>query len=507
MSNNVDSTRVFTSNEVNKKLRAVVGKTLLEADYAGLFKLYAGKEKVTGIAGQIIEASVLGCKLDSKQEADILIDDVPYEIKTTGMVKPKDKESPLKYECKEPVSITAVSIPVIVNEVFDNSNFWHKLAHMLWVYYFYNSPTKVKLEGYKDFPIIGYQIYEFTTDDKLRLEHDWLLVRDFLIVIHKKYNTDEERKKNYPLLSSQLRNQLLLIDTAPKYPNPPRFRLKRTFATVIASSLFAKKNLEKMSNPIMDYSDIDSKCEQLTKRYAGKSFSEIASILKVSLKSEKKDDKNAYTVKNFSELVVLKMFDTCAKSLNDIEDFAKIGLIAKSLPLNNNNFPKESMKMFTPDFKEWTSEKTFEDSFIRDYFAEHQFLLIIYKYTHPNKDNKYPQYIKFIGFKRVYFSDAFIDTEVWKFWLEVRNLINNKKLKIVKEFTDEGKPKMNPVSGTQKEAPNFPKEKYNRVFLRGSGKNSDDKYKTLEINGLKMLPQEIWLAKKLTAMFLNNNCI
>lgn len=505
MSNIVDSTRIFTSKEVKQKLTAVINKTLLEVDDAGLFELYAGKEKVTGIAGQIIEASVLGCKLDSKQEADILIDDVPYEIKTTGMVKPKDRESPLKYVCKEPVSVTAVSIPVIVNEVFDNSNFWHKLAHMLWVYYFYNSPTKVKLEGYKQFPIIGYQIYEFTSDDKLRLEHDWLLVRDFLKAIHKKYITDEERRKYYPLLSSQLRNQLLLIDTAPKYPNPPRFRLKRTFATVIASSLFAKKNLEKMSKPIMDYSDVDSKCKQLTKLYAGKSFAEIASILNVSLKSEKKDDKNAYTDKNFSELVVLKMFETKAKNLNDIEDFAKIGLIAKSLPLNNENFPKESMKMFTPNFQEWLSEKTFEDSFIRDYFAEHQFLLIIYKYTH--KKSKAPKYIKFIGFKRVYFSDAFIDTELWKFWHDVRSQIINKKLKIVKEFNKEGKPIINPVSKTQKEAPNFPKEEYNNVFLRGSGAISDYKHKTLEINGLKMLPQEIWLAKKFTVQFLNTSCI
>ena len=288
MNNNIDSTRVFSSEEINTKLTAVIGKTLWEVDNAKLFELYAGKEKVTGIAGQIIEASVLGCKLDSKQEPDILIDGILHEIKTTGMVKPKSNESPYVYECKEPVSVTAVSIPIIINEEFENSNFWHKLAHMLWVYYFYNSPTKVKLEGYKNFPILGFQIFQFEIDDQLRLKHDWLLVRDFLILIHEEYKTLEERKEQYPRLSHELRNQLMLIDTAPKYPNPPRFRLKRSFATIIANKLFVKTHLEKLSKPIMDYSDIDSKCEQLTKLYAGKSFAEIAHSLKVSLKSEKK---------------------------------------------------------------------------------------------------------------------------------------------------------------------------------------------------------------------------
>ena len=43
------------------------------------------------------------------------------------------------------------------------------------------------------------------------------------------------------------------------------------------------------------------------------------------------------------------------------------------------------------------------------------------------------------------------------------------------------------------EAPNFPKKATHKVFIRGGATSSDDKYKTLEINGLKMIPQNIWL--------------
>ena len=47
-----------------------------------------GRDKVKGIAGDIIEESVLGCKKDSKQEPDILVDGVLTELKTTGMIEP-----------------------------------------------------------------------------------------------------------------------------------------------------------------------------------------------------------------------------------------------------------------------------------------------------------------------------------------------------------------------------------------------------------------------------------
>ena len=498
------SARIFTKQEIDNLLSAAIGKSLEEVDKAGLFAHHEGKSKVTGIAGDVIEISVLGCERDSKQEPDIIVDGEQVELKTTGLIKPKKKDSPYVYECKEPVSITAVSIPVIVKEEFETSNFWHKLAHVLWVYYWYNSPVTVKLDGYKNFPILGFQFYEFDEADRLRLKQDWLLVRDFLIVIHRDYSGQEEREKQYPRLSHELRSQLMLIDTAPKYPNPPRFRLKRSFATVIANSYFTKQSLEKLKNPITKYADIDAKCEELNKTYAGKNFAEIASLLGVTLKTRTNRGHDSYEAKNFAEFVVLKMFGSEVNSLNKIDDFVKIGLIAKSLPLKNNGVPKESMKMFMPDFNDWVNEDSFEDSFLRDYFSEHQFLFIVYQYK--DKDNKNPQTIEFVGFKRVMITDEFIETEVKKCWSEVRSLITEKRLVIEKKYRKDGAPIINPKTRVQQESPNFPKEAQCDVFLRGSGTDSSDKYKTLEINGLRMLPQEIWLSKRTTLdLYLNQN--
>lgn len=478
MSTSTDSTRIFTRKQVDDLLKAIIGKTLLEIDKAQLFAHHEGRDKVKGIAGDIIEESVLGCKKDSKQEPDILVDGVLTELKTTGLVKPKKTDSPYVYECKEPVSITAVSIPVIVNEEFETSNFWHKLAHMLWVYYWYKSPVTVKLDGYKDFPVLGYQFYEFSEDDKVLLRQDWLLVRDFLIVIHRDYHTQAERDKQYPRLSHELRGQLMLIDTAPKFPNSPRFRLKRAYATVIADQYFSKKHFEKLSESISKYTDIDRKCQLMTQKYKGKTFSQIALELGVNIDME---------VKNFAECAVVKMFGGKANKLNDIEDFAKIGIIAKSVPLLSDGKGKEDMKLFLPDLVDWTKETEFEDSAIYDYFAGHHFLFIIYKYVGND--------IVFEGFKRVFFDEKFIMDNVKKTWDDVRDLITNKKLKIEKKTKKDGTVRVN-KSGTIMESPNFPKLSTHKVFIRGGASQSLDKYKTLEINGLKMLPQFVWLDKK-----------
>ena len=74
MANTKEKTRVFTHEQVDHLLSAVIGQTLEAVDKAGLFRLHAGRDKVKGIAGDIIEISVLGCNKDSLQEPDILVD-------------------------------------------------------------------------------------------------------------------------------------------------------------------------------------------------------------------------------------------------------------------------------------------------------------------------------------------------------------------------------------------------------------------------------------------------
>ena len=68
MEQEISTTRIFTRKQVDTLLTATIGKTLLQVDAAKLFEHHEGRDKVKGIAGDIIEESVLGCNKDSKQE-------------------------------------------------------------------------------------------------------------------------------------------------------------------------------------------------------------------------------------------------------------------------------------------------------------------------------------------------------------------------------------------------------------------------------------------------------
>ncbi len=478
----VSSDRIFTRKQLEDILSVAVGKTIREIDSKHLLDAYSKFEKEKGSIGDVVELSLLGCERNSKQEPDLMVDGVLTELKTTGVQKPKKKGSPYLFECKEPVSITAVSIDTIVTETFETSNFWHKLAHMLWVYYWYKSPVKVPVSEYANFTIEGYQFWEFNTTDRQRLKNDWQAVQGFLIKIHQDYPDTDDRKKQYPRLSSELRGVLLLIDTAPKYPNPPRFRLKRSFATTIAAQCLSKKALQPLRAPITQYSQVDEKCRLIEAKYRGKTVSQLVKKMNIT---------SRVTSKNIGELIVLRMFGVASGKLNQIEDFVKIGLIAKTVTLRPDGEGKEDTKFYKPDWDDIVACASFEDSMMYEYFAEHSFLFIVFK---QGADQR-PENNIFVGFRRIAFSDDFLIHEVERTWNEIRDLLVNKKLRI-EPVLSHGKPVVNPC-GTIRESPNFPKRKGDdphKVFVRGGAANSENR--TLVLNGLKMIPQYIWLDKE-----------
>lgn len=68
---------IFTKNDLENILNQAVGKTLKEVDKNNVFDRTKAKPKITGIAGDVIEQSVLGYAPDTKQSADLLVDNVP----------------------------------------------------------------------------------------------------------------------------------------------------------------------------------------------------------------------------------------------------------------------------------------------------------------------------------------------------------------------------------------------------------------------------------------------
>lgn len=479
-----DKQYAYVRIELEEKLDSVRNKTLGEVDTANVFAITETNPKVTGIAGDVIEQSILGYPPDSRQQPDILVDGVPTEVKTTGL-RPAKRGKGL--EAKEPMSITAVSLDTIVDEDFSNSNFWHKLEHMLIIYYLYDSDTTVQAAEYANFPIKGYQFHEFDEEEIETLKADWQLIHDFVKRIHEEYPNPEERKAHYPKLSSALRKELMLIDTAPKYPHPPRFRLKRSTVSALARKVFGE-SMEQLPKGYTTYTAIDLELNNASSKYGDKTMREICEKFGIDPGS-----------KSLAEQVVVRIFGGSGK-LNKIELFSKIGLILKTITLTQEGLRTEDTKLFTIDFDNLTDPNIlFEESQFYEYFSDNQFLFIVYE--EPSKeapllDNR------LLGFKRLSFSEDFIETEVRKVWEEMRRLITTKELRFVPEIDKKtGKPKVN-NTGVISGAPNFPKSKDGPVFIRGTGNDSTDK--PVRINSIDMYRQQVWIKGAVMAKMLES---
>ncbi len=479
----------FHREDLEKILDSALNKTLGEVDINHVFDKALIYPKITGIAGDVVEQSVLGFPADNKQRPDLDVDGLDIELKTTGIrLSKKDSNG---YEAKEPISITGVSPDKIVFEHFESSIFWHKLKHMLLVYYHYASSKTVSAAKYADFYIRGYEFHEFNLEDEARLKSDWEMVKDFLVEIQKKYDIPEEQ---YPRLSSELRDKLVYIDTAPKWPNSPRFRLKRQVVTDIVQNHFGDK-LEQLPGRYSSYKDIDNQCHNITVQDAYKTVEKLITQYEITVKDIKK------VSKSINEAIIVKMFGGQSKKLSQIELFSKFGIVGKTITVTTNGNRTEDIKLIAIDFDEWTDENTvFEDSNIYDYFANHQILCMIFEEPSidaPLCDNR------FIGFKRFAFSDEFIQKEVNCVWNELRNLILKKQLKESFVIGKDGKPVINKKTQTFKTSLNFPKSKDHIVFVRGSGQ--DASVKTEEVNGIKMYRQYVWIKGSYIVENLNEN--
>ena len=505
---------IYEKEDLIRRFDNILNKTFEEIDNIGMFNHVRteGFLLQKGIAGSVIEQCVLGYPPDSKQSADlVVIDDglrKETELKVTGMRIRNDGVP--HFVAKEPMSITAVGIFDLADQTFYTSHFWNKLENMLIVYYLYLSNTSATPYDYRLFPIKGYEFHKFNHEDEETFRKDWFYVHDLIKDIVNKHPGPKDSqwksavKQEYLDRHQSLRRFLSYIDLAPKFP--PRFRLKKPIVNTIIAKHFGYM-LEQLPGRYSTISAVDIKCKELECKFRGKTIGEIADFFGVP-KTTKEGKEN----KGIAEHILVKMFGGHSKKLNQIELFERFGLIARTVALTPSGGRTEDMKLYHIDFNEMLQEIfteddgstrpfTFEDSELYSYFADHELLCIIYE--EPAKEYvrdsatgkriqvKHPLVLnKFCGFQRLVFSDNFIDNTVRAVWDDTRNKIKNHLLRDVIKKRKDGSIVLNPCGEVQS-APNFMKSAQNDVFIRGSG--TDAIHKTECVNGIRMLPQFIWI--------------
>lgn len=512
----VSDDRKYTSEFVYQLLEGVKGKTLGEVDKSCQFARTEKSEKITGIAGDVIEQSVFGYERDSKQECDIEIDGVLTELKTTGVRIPKSDLKNVKGKkgeaynvylgAKEGISITGVTFEPTIQTDFMTSHFWEKSEHLLIVFYEYNSYDVVPASAYSKFSIIDYCYNTFSDEERFKLQNDWEIVRDYLQGVYNEFKSFDDRYDNLVGFTHVLRPNLLLIELVPGFKKKstgkyqkPRYRLKQTFVDYIVRGHFDKSRANTeiaLKESFSSFAQLDARCHALASKYKGKTVTQLKLLLKVDAEA-----------KDIAAKCVLKMFDAECSRLNQISDFTKAGIIAKTITITPEGGRTEDMKLKHIDFEEWADrDLDFVESEVYDYFCEHSFLCPIFcergdmspqkkfetKGQYEERLKRESQLTTFEGFKRFAFDESFIENEVKRTWEDSRNLIHRNELEWEFVYDKEGNKRMN-KSGSYMGAPNFPKSSEYNVFFRGGADVSTEKTRTECVNGIRMLPQFFWL--------------
>lgn len=81
----------FKRIELETILKNVLNRPLGDVDVKNVFNRTITHPKITGIAGDVVEQSILGYPADSDKNPDLLVDGIPTELKTTGIRNPKSK--------------------------------------------------------------------------------------------------------------------------------------------------------------------------------------------------------------------------------------------------------------------------------------------------------------------------------------------------------------------------------------------------------------------------------
>lgn len=497
---------IYTKENLISRFDGILNKKLGEVDNLGIFDHVQEFDLQKGVAGTIIEQCVLGYPFDTEQKPDLIIIDegerVPTELKTTGLRTSDDGGR--HFVAKEPMSITAVGVYDLADQTFYDSHFWHKIEHMLIVYYHYLADSPVPPAGYAEFPIKGYEFHEFSSDEIETLKRDWYHVHELCadIISHhpgpRNKAWKEAVKQEYIDRHSALRQVLSYVELVPRFP--PRFRLKKPVVNAMVANHFGY-DLEQLPGRYVTVSDVDAKCKELQREYGGLSIGELADRFGVP-KTTTAGKEN----KGITEQIVVKMFGGESKKLNRIELFQRFGLIAKSVAITPSGGRTEDMKLYHIDFEEMTRTEyveedgtirpfEFEDSEMYEYFVGNAFLCIIFEEPEKEfyRETKHPLIMnRFLGFQRLVFSEEFIHTKVRACWEDTRDKIFQGKLMDVIQQRKDGTI-VYIGNGEVSSAPNFMKSSENPVFLRGGAADSSSENKTECVNHIRMLPQFVWL--------------
>jgi len=406
-----------------KTLRQVCDPSILKHNYTG-----------KGNFGQILEKFYFGYDPNSKSEADFF--EIGMELKSSPLKQLKNNE----YRSKERLVLSIIDYLKIVDQSFDESDFWKKNANILLIFYLHQA----------GFDILDYLIklvdeWSFSNTDLEIIKKDWQLIKQkvadgkahelsegdtfYLGACTKGANALSVRKQPFSKIPAKQRAYSLKQGYVNHIIASIAGETKEVYGKLIASATIAKKQT------------IEEIVISKFKPYYNKTVEQILEKTGVKINTTAK---SFYA--NLTKAILGIELD------KEIEEFEKAEIIVKTVRLKENNLPKEDISFSNFKYEEIVYEEWDESNF-KD-ILEHKFLFVFFQFENEEL------VLRKVKFWNMPYSDIL---EAEKVWEETKSIVS--KGKIVREVKDG-------IRYT-----NFPNKSFNSVsHVRPHATNAADTY-------------------------------
>ncbi len=358
----------FSRHLIGQSLHSLLGDSVV-----------TNKRKGKGGLGQMIEELFFNYEINSNREADFA--EAHLELKCTPLLKSKTDNS---YRIKERLVCTMIDYFELVKTPFEDSHLLSKCQLMLLLFYLHEN---------------GKDIYDYEFLFRIL----WQLPEKDLMLIKKDYQTIAEkvRRGEAHLLSEGDTMYLGACrkgqkgDSKQSQPysdikaNKRAFSLKPAYMRYILSQVIDsgtnyytnytattyKPKFELVSSTELLKHTFEDVILQRFTPYIGKNYTQICKMLGI----------DAYRSKSkYADVSALIASNSESKRLNNSEEFIKSGIVMKTIRLNANGMPKESMSFKNIDYCEiydndvWTESETYE-------LFTNRFMFVVFK-PQPEKE-------------------------------------------------------------------------------------------------------------------------
>lgn len=438
------------------------GKYLYEIDRKDMLD----NSNIKGSVGHIIEASYFGYDINSNAEPDFA--DVGIELKATGIQKMK--KGSLK--AKERLVLNIINYFDEATADFESSSFWKKNKHLLLFFYEYQKDEKNKFDR-RNAQIIKVEDFQFPEEDLETIKQDWNIIHNKIISGEAHLLSEGDTlilgactkgSTAAKSLRQQPYNDVLAKQRA--------YSIKQGYMSNLVRKLITKEHFEAITTAKeVNEKSIDQILHNKFKNYYGKTDSQIAEILNVSLSNGK----------NRIAQLVSKMLGVKKNDLSKIEEFEKYSIKFKTITLNNKGKLKEHMSFENIDFDEYATSE-WDNSYLKTMFESTKWLFVVFK--EDDKHNK-----TFLGYKLWNMPMTDIEGPLQEFFMKTQRILNEG---VILTHTSRG------VSN------NLPGAKDNPIcHIRPKARNAEDKVKLPDKQCITK--QCFWLNKNYILYILNQS--